>query len=59
MQTVEDHLNLDIEDETIIDADDTITIFKGYINQLELDDTKKDKLEKTILSLYSEAVNII
>lgn len=60
IQVVEDQISLDIGDDSdIIDeAQDTITIFKSYIGQLNLAGTKREKLEKTILELYQEAVTL-
>ena len=60
LQVVEDHLHLDIEDDSDIinEAEDTISIFKNYIEQMNLDGSKKDKLNKTILELYQEAMQI-
>lgn len=60
LQVVEDHLNLDIEDDSDIinEAEDTISIFKTYIEQMNLDSSKKDKLNNTIIELYQEAMQI-
>lgn len=60
MQIVEDHLNLSVEtDEDIIDeAESTINIFKKYIDQVNSPNLNKDKLEKTIVELYNEAIAI-
>lgn len=60
LQVVEDHLNLDIEDNSDIinEAEDTISIFKNYIEQMNLDTGKKEKLNKTIVELYQEAMQI-
>jgi hypothetical protein len=52
-------LNVEGEDEIIANASDTVSLFKSYISQLEFAETKKEELEKTILSLYSEAINIV
>lgn len=56
LQVVEDHLNLDLEDdEDIIDeAEDTLTILTKYIDQLE--DVNKLGLERLIRDLYGEAL---
>ena len=58
MQTVEDHLNLDVEnaDEIISEASDTLSMFKLYIKQLELDESKKKNVEIEIMSLYNESL---
>lgn len=59
LQVIEDNLQLDIENEDIFDeAEDTITIFKNYIGQLNLEGVKRDKLEQTIVELYQEAIAI-
>lgn len=60
MQVVEDHLHLDLEsDDDILDeAEDTVTIFKNYIGQLNLEGVRRDKLEKTIIGLYQEAISL-
>jgi len=60
LQVVEDHLHLDIEDDSDIinEAEDTISIFRNYIEQMNLDGGKKDKLNKTIMELYQEAMQI-
>lgn len=56
LQVVEDHLNLDLQDdEDIIDeAEDTLTILTKYIDQLE--DVDKVGLEQLIRNLYNEAL---
>jgi hypothetical protein len=56
---VEDHLHLDLmEDEEIVDeAEDTLTVCKKYIGQLNLSVDQK-KLERVITNLYSEALQI-
>lgn len=60
LQVVEDNLQLDIEnDESINEAEDTISIFKNYIGQLNLDNPRREKLEKTIVDLYQEAIAIL
>jgi hypothetical protein len=60
LQVVDDHLNLDIEDNSDIvnEAEDTITIFRGYIDQMNLEAKKKERLNKTIIELYQEAISI-
>ena len=56
---VEDHLNLNlIEDEAIIDeAEDTLTVCKKYISQINLNVDQK-KLDKVITNLYAEALQV-
>jgi DNA repair exonuclease SbcCD nuclease subunit len=60
MQIVEDHLNLGVaEDEDIInEAESTVSIFKKYIEQVNSANLDKEKLEKTIVELYNEALAI-
>ena len=60
LQIVEDHLNLGlIEDETIVnEAEDTLTIFKKYIDTLDSKNINKQKLESKIVELYNEALTI-
>lgn len=56
LQVVDDHLNLDLQDDQdIIDeAEDTLTILTKYIDQLE--DVDKTSLDQLIRSLYNEAL---
>lgn len=58
IQPVEDHLNLDLEeDEDIIDeAEDTLTILSKYIENLGSDVPKK-QLDSLMKSLYNEALH--
>lgn len=60
IQIVEDHLNLNLEeDQDIIDeAESTIDIFKKYITGAEIKGIDKVKLEKKISDLYFEAVTL-
>jgi hypothetical protein len=60
MQIVEDHMNLvDVNDEDIVnETESTIDIFKKYIDQVNSPNLNKDRLEKTIVELYNEALNI-
>jgi DNA repair exonuclease SbcCD nuclease subunit len=60
MQVVEDHRNLDLQDnEEIIDeAESTLEIFRTYIESASIPGTNKLKLEKTIEELYAEALSI-
>lgn len=59
IQVVDDHLNLDLEqDDTIIsDVEDTITIFKKYIDGLN-GKFSKPKLNDIVKQLYNEAMQI-
>jgi DNA repair exonuclease SbcCD nuclease subunit len=60
MQVVEDHRNLNMQDDdSIIDeAESTIDIFTGYIESASIPGTNKLKLQKTIEELYAEALSI-
>ena len=60
LQVVEDHLNLNLEqDEDIVnEAEDTLTIFKNYIGQINTSDDIKQKIENTVHSLYAEALSV-
>ncbi len=60
IQIVEDHLNLGMEDDEDIvnEAESTIDIFKKYIETSESKGVDKKKIEKTILELYHEALNL-
>jgi len=59
MQIVEDHLNLGlVDDEEIVDeAEDTLTIFRKYVNNMTTD-INKEKLNKTISDVYAEALEL-
>jgi DNA repair exonuclease SbcCD nuclease subunit len=60
LQVVEDHLNLNIEDDKDIinEAEDTVSIFKTYIEQLNSKSINKTRLTNTMLELYNEALTI-
>jgi DNA repair exonuclease SbcCD nuclease subunit len=60
IQIVEDHLNLNLEeDKDIVDeAESTIEIFKKYITGAEIKGVDKVKLEKKISDLYFEAMTL-
>jgi DNA repair exonuclease SbcCD nuclease subunit len=60
MQIVEDHLNLAFEDDTSIvnEAESTIDIFRHHIEQINIQNLDKKKLEATIVDLYQEALTI-
>lgn len=59
LQVVEDHLNLNLEDDEDIvnEAEDTLTILNKYVSQLELK-ADKPKLENLLRSLYNEALSM-
>lgn len=60
LQVVEDHMNLGLEDDQdIIDeAEDTLTILKNYVGQLDLKGIPSSKVENTITSLYHDAMSL-
>ena len=60
IQIVEDHLNLNLEeDQDIVDeAESTIDIFKKYIHNTEAKGINKVKLEEKIIELYHEALTV-
>ncbi len=59
LQVVDDHLNLDLEgDEEIVnEAEDTITILKKYIDQVDVQVDRKH-LNKLMQQLYDEALSL-
>lgn len=60
VQIVEDHLNLNLEEDKNIvnEAESTIDIFKKYINKSEIPNVDKNKLENEMINLYNEALSI-
>ena len=60
LQIVEDHLNLNLEDDKDIvnEAESTLNIFKKYIQNYELKNIPRDKLENVINELYHEALEV-
>jgi hypothetical protein len=60
LQIVEDHLNLNLEDDNDIinEAESTIDIFKKYIETLEDKTLNKEKLESMIVQLHNEALAV-
>jgi DNA repair exonuclease SbcCD nuclease subunit len=60
IQIVEDHLNLNLEEDSDIinEAESTIDIFKKYISGFDEKTVNKEKLEKKIVELYNEALTI-
>ena len=60
IQIVEDHLNLNIEDDDDIvkEAESTLDIFSKYIDNSESKNIDKDKLKKRIFDLYNEALSV-
>jgi DNA repair exonuclease SbcCD nuclease subunit len=59
IQIVDDHMNLDIEedDDIVNEAEDTITILSKYVDSLA-DSVPKKKLDSLVRSLYNEALTI-
>lgn len=60
LQVIEDHLNLSIDNiEDVIDeAEDTLTIFKKSINQMNINVDKK-RLNNLAYELYMESISIL
>jgi DNA repair exonuclease SbcCD nuclease subunit len=58
-QIVEDHKNLIMEDENIVnEAESTIDIFKRHIDQIGSSNINKNKLTNVITDLYTQAISI-
>ena len=59
IKVVEDHMNLDVIDESelVDEAQDTLTILKQYVSNLEITNDKA-KIEKVLDELYQEAINL-
>jgi hypothetical protein len=58
IKTVEDHMNLDVMDEDLIDeAEDTLTILKKYVEGLEIRNNKS-RVDSIVETLYQEAINL-
>ena len=59
VQVVEDHLNLDLDDddEIVNVAEDTLSIVSNYIDSLEIK-TNKNELNVLMRNLYNEALSI-
>jgi hypothetical protein len=57
IQIVDDHLNLNLEDDEDIvnEAEDTITILSKYIDNMETNVPKK-RLDNLMRTLYNEAL---
>jgi predicted phosphodiesterase len=60
LQVVEDHLNLDVEDDdSIIDeAESTVDIFTKFIDQTETGGVPKDRIKNVMVDLYREAIDL-
>jgi len=48
--------NLDIEDDMINEAEDTLTILSKYVNSLNIDNKKE--LDNLLISLYNESLTL-
>lgn len=59
LQIVEDHLNLNLEDDADIvnEAEDTLTILGKYVNQLDIK-ADKTKLNNLLRTLYNQALSM-
>ena len=59
IQIVEDHLNLNLEEDSDIvdEAESTVDIFKKYIKAIETP-INKEKLENKIVEIYNEALTL-
>ncbi len=60
IQIVEDHKNLDsdVNDDAILDAEDTMTVITNYVQGLDTDDSSKNELHMLFRALYNEAHNM-
>ena len=60
MQIVEDHLNLNLEDDNDIvnEAESTIDIFKKYLETTQIKNVDTVKLTSKIIELYQEALTV-
>ena len=60
MQIVEDHLNLNLEnDEDIVnEAESTLDVFKKHLNQIQAPNLNHAKLERLIVDLYGQAITV-
>lgn len=57
-QIVEDVYEYENDEEEINETESTLDIFKKYITSSEIKNINKTKLEKTIIDLYNEAINL-
>jgi hypothetical protein len=60
IQIVEDHLNLNLEDDSdIIDeAEDTLTILRKVVDNIDTKNVTKKELDNFLTNLYSEALHV-
>ena len=58
LQVVEDHMHVDaqVDDEILSQAEDTMTILKKYVDGMQVSDKKR--VDNIITSLYNEALSI-
>ena len=59
IKVVEDHMNFDIinEEELVDEAQDTMTILKQYIENMQVK-SNKQKIERVLRELYNEAISL-
>jgi hypothetical protein len=59
IKVVEDHMNLDVIDETelVDEAQDTLTILRQYVENLEIT-SDKQKVQAVLDDLYEEAISL-
>ena len=59
IKVVEDHMNLDVIDESelVDEAQDTLTILKQYVSNLEIS-SDKEKVQAVLDELYEEAISL-
>lgn len=59
IKVVEDHMNMDVVDETelVDEAQDTMTILRNYIDNIEIS-ADKEKVEQYVQELYQEAISL-
>ena len=53
---LKENQDIDLEDEVIDEAEDTVTILSKYVNSLNIDDKKE--LDNLLVSLYNESLTI-
>lgn len=60
MQIVEDHLNVNLEDDESIvsEAESTLDVFMKHINQFQAPNLNKSKLERLVTDLYNQALTV-
>lgn len=60
LQIVDDHLNLNLEEDTDIvdEAESTLSIFMKHINQVNSPNLNREKLERVIVDLYNKALTV-